>query len=91
VAGLAELIDWAAALPPGPELSAALGGLPWTKVPNTRLVEVLQARSRQLAHDQAEFLAGMVEIGHAVAVADLPGDRAEAVTRSAKQFEWGIP
>jgi hypothetical protein len=88
VAGLAELIDRAAALPPGPELSAALGGLPWTKVPNTRLVEVLQARSRQLAHDQAELLAGMVEIGHAVAVADLPGDRAEAVTRSAKQFEW---
>jgi hypothetical protein len=85
VAGVAELIDRAAALPPGPELSAALGGLPWTKVPNARLVEVLQARSRQLVHDQAELLAGMVEVGHAVAVedlpADLPGGRGGAVAR----------
>ena len=46
MAGVAELIDRAAALPPGPELSAALGALPWEKVPNTRLVEVLRARSR---------------------------------------------
>jgi hypothetical protein len=56
---LAELVDRAAALPPGPELSAALGAMPWTKAPNTRLVEVLRARSRQLAHDHAELLAGI--------------------------------
>jgi hypothetical protein len=47
----AELVDRAAVLPPGPELSAVLGGLPWEKVPNARLVEVVQARARQLAHE----------------------------------------
>jgi hypothetical protein len=86
--GVAGRIDRAAALPPGPELSAALGALPWEKVPNSRLVEVLQARSRQLAHDQAELLAGMVEISHAVAVDKLPGERAVAVARVEERFEW---
>ena len=80
------------ALPPGPELSAALGALPWEKVPNVRLVEVVQARSRQLAHEQAELLAGLVEIAHAVAVDNLPntlaGERAEAVARAGERFEW---
>src|SRR5918998_4666690 len=92
MAGVAELVDRAVALPPGPELSAALNALPREKVPNARLVEVAQARSRQLAHEQAELFADLVEITHAVAVADLPddlpGDRAEAVARTAKQFEW---
>ncbi len=71
----ADLVNQAVALPPGPELSAVLGGLPWEKIPNARLVEVLQARSRQLAHAQAELLAGLVEIAHAVAVADLTSKR----------------
>src|ERR687896_948069 len=88
MAGVAELVDRAVALPPGPELSAVLDALPRDKVPNARLVEVAQARSRQLAHEQAELFADLVEITHAVAVADLPGNRAEAVARSAKQFEW---
>ncbi len=95
MAGLAELVDRAVALPPGPELSAALDALPWEKVPNTRLVEVAQARSRQLAHDQAELFADLVEITHAVAVADLPddkpGDRAEAVARAGKHVRVGRP
>src|SRR5918992_530378 len=92
MAGAADLVDRAVALPPGPELSAALHALPRQQVPNARLVEVTQARSRQLAHDQAELFADLVEIAHAVAVADLPGDkpgdRAGAVARTAKQFEW---
>jgi hypothetical protein len=88
VVGVAELVDRAVALPPGPELSAALHALPRQKVPNARLVEVAQARSRQLAHEQAELFADLVEITHAVAVADLPGNRAEAVARSTQRFEW---
>src|SRR5918992_3775284 len=92
MAGAAELVDRAVALPPGPELSAVLEALPRQKVPNARLVEVAQARSRQLAHEQAELCADLVEITHAVAVADLPddlpGDKPEAVARTAKRFEW---
>jgi hypothetical protein len=88
VAGVAELVDRAVALPPGPELSAVLRAVPREKVPNARLVEVAQARARQLAHEQAELFADMVEITHAVAVADLPGDRAEAVARAEQHFEW---
>jgi hypothetical protein len=92
VDGVPELVDRAVALPPGPELSAVLEALPREKVPNTRLVEVAQARSRQLAHEQAELFADLVEIAHAVAVADLPGDKAGdkagAVARAGKRFEW---
>jgi Domain of unknown function (DUF222) len=88
MAGVAELVDRAVALPPGPELSAVLNALPREKVPNARLVEVAQARSRQLAHEQAELFADMVEISHCVAVADLPGDRAKGTARAGEQFEW---
>jgi Domain of unknown function (DUF222) len=88
MAGVAELVDRAVALPPGPELSAVLNVLPREKVPNARLVEVLRARSRQLAHEQAELFADMVEIAHAVAVAELAGDRALVVERADEQSEW---
>jgi hypothetical protein len=88
VAGVAELVDRAVALPPGPELSAVLAGLPREQVPNARLVEVTQARSRQLAHEQAELFADLVEISHAVALADLPGTRATSAARAGERFEW---
>jgi hypothetical protein len=85
MAGVAELIDQAVDLPPGPRLAALLADLPWDRVPNARLVEVLQARSRQLAHDQACLFAGMAEIARATPVAGLPDD---AVVRSDDDFEW---
>lgn len=88
MAGVAELVDRAVALPPGPELSAVLNALPREKVPNARLVEVARARARQLAHEQAALFADMVEIAHAVPVADLSGDRAMAVERAEEQLEW---
>ncbi|MHA6622263.1 DUF222 domain-containing protein [Pseudonocardia sp. DLS-67] len=83
--GVVELIDRVVDLPPGPQLSALLAELPWSRVPNARLVEVLQARSRQLAHEQAGLLAGMVEISCAVPVAGLSD---EAVARAGDDFEW---
>src|SRR3954471_18681424 len=83
--GMVELIDRAVGLPPGPQLSALLSGLPWSQVPNARLVEVLQARSRQLAHEQANLWAGMVEISRAVPVTGLPED---AVARAGDDVEW---
>jgi hypothetical protein len=88
MAGVVDLVDRAVALPPGPELSAVLDALARDQVPNARLVEVAQARSRQLAHDQAGLFADLVEIAHAVAVADLPGDRATAAARAGERFEW---
>jgi hypothetical protein len=88
VAGVAELVDRAVALPPGPQLSAVLNALPRQTIPNARLVDVIRARSRQLAHEQAELFADMVEIAHAVAVADLAGERALVVERVEEQSEW---
>ncbi|GAA5120392.1 DUF222 domain-containing protein [Pseudonocardia adelaidensis] len=82
---MVDLIDRAVDLPPGPELSTLLARLPWAEVPNARLVEVLQARSRQLAHDQAQLFAGMAEITRATPVAGLPDD---AVSRADDDFEW---
>lgn len=94
MAEMGELVDRAVGLPPGPELSATLAALSWEKVPNTRLVEVLQARDRQVAHEQAGYYAGLVEISHAVAVTDLPDapataqSRVDAVVRSQAQYDW---
>jgi hypothetical protein len=86
--GVVELVDRAVALPPGPQLSATLAGLAWSEIPNARLAEVLQARSRQLAHEQARLSAGLAEIARAVPVADLPADDPHAVARAADDFEW---
>ncbi len=83
-----DLIDQAVDLPPGPQLSAALAGLAWEHIPNARLVQVLQARSRQLAHEQAGVLAGLAEIARAVPVTTLPAGDPGAVARSAKDVEW---
>ena len=83
--GVVELIDQAVDLPPGPQLATLIAELPLDQVPNDRLVEVLQAHSRQLAHAQARLFAAMVEIARAVPVASLPDG---AVSRSDEDFEW---
>ena len=83
--GVVELIDQAVHVPPGPALAALLAQLPWAQIPNARLVEVLQAHSRQLAHAQAGLLAGLAEIARATPVAGLPDG---AVARAGEDFEW---
>jgi hypothetical protein len=55
-AGLAEL-------PPGSGLAAALAAVDLSEVPNGEIVAVLQARSRQRAHEEAQFLAVVAEVG----------------------------
>jgi hypothetical protein len=74
--GLAEMA-------PGPRLGAALASLDLRALVGSDLVEVLRARARQLAHEQAQLLAVMAEIGwcdpHAgldevARLAQLPGE-----------------
>ncbi|GAA5115004.1 DUF222 domain-containing protein [Pseudonocardia adelaidensis] len=88
MAGVAALVDRAVDLPPGAELAAVLEELVGAAVPNARRVEVLQARSRQLAHDHALLFAEMVEVSDTVALADAEGERDEVVARAAERFEW---
>jgi hypothetical protein len=52
-----------ARMAPGPQLSAALADLDIRALIGSDLVEVLQARARQLSHEQAQLLAVMAEIG----------------------------
>ncbi|MGA9310128.1 MAG: DUF222 domain-containing protein [Pseudonocardiaceae bacterium] len=54
--GLAEMA-------PGPELGTLLAGIDIHAVTGADAVEVLQARARQLSHEQARLLATMVEVG----------------------------
>ncbi|GAA0927674.1 HNH endonuclease signature motif containing protein [Pseudonocardia zijingensis] len=89
MAGVADLLDRAVDLPPGPALAAVLEQPAAAAVPNARRVDVLRARSRQLAHAQAELFAELVELSHTVALAEL--DTAEAVARAAEQQEWAAP
>jgi Domain of unknown function (DUF222) len=47
---------------PGPELAAVLAGLDRAALGGPDLIVLAQARSRQLAHDQAQLLADVLEI-----------------------------
>ncbi|MDG4829128.1 DUF222 domain-containing protein [Solwaraspora sp. WMMD1047] len=55
--GLAEF-------PPGPELAARLATIDRSRLNGHDLVVLLQARSRQAAHEQAQVLADMAELAH---------------------------
>lgn len=70
-------------MPPGPGLAAVLGTLNRARLNGHDLVVVLEARARQLAHDQAELLADMVEVGHCP-----PGDTDSAVTRQSEALPY---
>ncbi len=61
------------AVPPGPELSAALDALDLAQVPGDQVVEVLRAQARQCAHEQARLWATLVEVGLADPVDDPAG------------------
>ncbi len=52
-----------AEMAPGPELSVLLTGIDIHALTGHDAVEVLQARARQLSHEQARLLATMVEVG----------------------------
>ncbi len=55
-----------AALPPGPELAAVLARVDHRAAPTDDLVTVLEAHSRQLAHEQARMFSVMNEVLHRI-------------------------
>ena len=66
----AGVLGGLAAVPPGPELSAALHALDLAQVPGNQVVDVLRAQARQCAHEQARLWATLVEVGLAGPVDD---------------------
>ena len=59
------VIEALAELPPGPRLAAALAGIDLAQVPNNELLPLLEAQSRQAAHESARLLAVIAEVGRA--------------------------
>ncbi len=55
--------DGLAELPAGAELGAALHAFSLHSVPNDRMLDVLRAQYRQVAHEQARMAATLVELG----------------------------
>lgn len=53
-----------AEMAPGPQLAVLLAGIERSSLNGYEMVEVLRARSRQVAHEQAHLLADMVEVAH---------------------------
>jgi hypothetical protein len=49
---------------PGPELARVLAGIDRSRCDGDGLVTLLRARARQIAHDQAQLLADVVEMAH---------------------------
>lgn len=86
--------DGLAALPPGPELSAALGSIERSEIPDDRILEVLAAQYRQLCHEQARTAALLDEVGRCqgyprsgeVSRLDTPGPYAAEETRAALRW-----
>ena len=72
-----------ASTPPGPVLAGLLASIDRSKLNGYDLVVVMQARSRQLAHDQAELYADMVEVSYCP-----PGDQASPVAREPDMAEF---
>ena len=58
----ADLLAQLPGMAPGAELAAALAGLDLPTVPNGRVVDVLRAHYRQLAHAQAGLIAALMEV-----------------------------
>ena len=58
----ADLLAQLPGMAPGPELAAALAALHLPAVPNGRVVDVLRAHYRQLAHAHAGLLAALLEV-----------------------------
>lgn len=50
--------------PPGPYLAAVLASIDRGKLSGYDLVEVMRARARQIAHEQAQLYADMAEMAH---------------------------
>lgn len=74
-----EVPEGLADLPPGPGLAAVLHALDLGRVPNDRMLEVLAAQYRQLAHEQARTAATIAELGRcADVVASGTVDRLDA-------------
>ncbi len=69
-------LDALGAMDPGPELASVLAGIDRARLNGHRLVVVLQALSRQIAHDQAALYAVMSEISYCP-----PGDVASPPDR----------
>ncbi|MEO3820894.1 DUF222 domain-containing protein [Plantactinospora sp. B24E8] len=69
-----------AELPPGPELGLLLATIDRAKLNGHDAVTMLQARARQVAYDQAQLLADLVEVAHCPpGDADAPAARVEQV------------
>ena len=65
VVGMVEMVTALAELPPGPRLAAALARVDVAGVPNNALLPLLEAQSRQTAHESARLLAVIAEVGRA--------------------------
>ncbi len=79
-------------VPPGPELAAVLATIDRTLLRGSDTVTLLQNRARQLAHDQAELLADILEVG--LTDWDSPADRVARMTApdefSRDQVAWAL-
>ena len=90
----ADLLAQLPGMAPGPELAAALAALHLPAVPNGRVVDVLRAHYRQLAHAQAGLLAALLEVARTTPwydpAADNPAEPVDRTTRTARagSTEW---
>ncbi|WP_173075452.1 HNH endonuclease signature motif containing protein [Phytohabitans rumicis] len=72
------MLEDLAEMAPGPELAAFLATVDRSVLNGYEMVELMRARSRQIAHEQAALLADMVEVAHcASGEFDSPAGRME--------------
>ena len=78
-------------MPPGPELAVTLAGIDRDRLGGHDRVELLKARARQLAHDQAQLYADIHSVSEAIGELFGPGEVEEVFERLARRFALPSP
>jgi hypothetical protein len=82
---VADRVEALAGLPTGPRL-AALAAIDPARVPNTDLLALLRAQSRQTAHEAARLLGVIAEVGRARPIVAKPESGFRCIYRTQSHF-----
>jgi hypothetical protein len=83
----ADLLAQLPGMAPGAELAAALASLHLPEVPNGRVIDVLRAHYRQLAHAHAGLMAALLEVARTTPWHEPPADASAPAPESEKPDE----
>jgi hypothetical protein len=92
-----DLLERLDTMPPGPELASFLATIDRSTLDGSGVITLAQARARQIAYEQAEFLADIAEVGRVDwhtpegVVVRMPAPDEFSIDRIAWTLRWSLP